>query len=316
MPMPKFSVVIPAYNVAPYIEKAVRSVMEQTFNDVEIIVINDGSTDNTLDILKKIESNEKKCMIFTIKNGGLPHARNYGLDKANGEYVIFLDGDDFLDSNFFAAMSEYINCHETTDVLFGDAKTWQDGVIRDGFDRKFQKDGYIESYMHKSNELRTPIWTCVFVVKKAFLEKYNLTFYEGIHFWEDFAMYMCCLMLSPGHFVDEAIGYYRIRTGSITHSSYHPSKNDHVARIFSYVEDFAKQNCPERLSIIQIVRHYNIYKFVVNCIKCGYIDEALNYAEQWQDDLRAFTQDGGLIRDRLRCRLLLTRKRWVYKLLA
>lgn len=101
------SVVIAAYNVEQYIDKCIVSLLDQTYKNYEVIVINDCSTDNTGNILKKYE---KKINIFNLeKNMGLSVARNKGVEIANGEYVVFVDGDDFVREDYLACLYNQIN---------------------------------------------------------------------------------------------------------------------------------------------------------------------------------------------------------------
>lgn len=94
---PTISVVIPAYNAERTILETVKSVRQQTFSDFEIIVINDGSTDRTLELLQKIE--DQRLKIFSYENGGLPVARNRGIDRAVGQFIAFIDADDLWTSD-------------------------------------------------------------------------------------------------------------------------------------------------------------------------------------------------------------------------
>lgn len=96
---PKISIVMPCYNVEDYIEESLNSILNQTFKDFEIIAVNDSSTDSTLNILKKYEKTLKSLRVFTQPNKGAGAARNFGLTKAVGEFVIFMDSDDFLEPN-------------------------------------------------------------------------------------------------------------------------------------------------------------------------------------------------------------------------
>lgn len=89
---PYFSVVIPAYNASRFIREALSSVLEQTFPNYEVIIVNDGSTDNTKQIIENIE--DSRIQLYNIPNGGVSHARNFGISKAKGKYVAFLDSDD------------------------------------------------------------------------------------------------------------------------------------------------------------------------------------------------------------------------------
>lgn len=94
--MPEVSVIIPVYNNERYIEECVRSVQNQTFADLEMIVINDGSTDGSGEILERILREDKRIRLFHQENKGAGAARNKGLDMAEGRYLIFVDGDDWI----------------------------------------------------------------------------------------------------------------------------------------------------------------------------------------------------------------------------
>lgn len=102
---PLISVVIPVYNVAPYLSRCLMSVSKQTYTALEIIVVNDGSTDDGAKIAEKYASKDKRIRLLNKPNGGLPSARKYGTESALGEYVLHLDGDDYLP-------------HETIEILW------------------------------------------------------------------------------------------------------------------------------------------------------------------------------------------------------
>lgn len=95
----KVSIIIPVYNISEYIEECVKSLWNQTYNQLEIILINDGSTDNSGNICDELASKDKRIISVHKKNGGISEARNAGIDLASGEYLFFLDGDDYLENN-------------------------------------------------------------------------------------------------------------------------------------------------------------------------------------------------------------------------
>lgn len=97
----KVSIVIPMYNAEDYIEQCINSVLRQTYNNVEIILVNDGSTDNTLEICREKAKKEKRIHVISKKNGGVQKARETGVLAATGDYIMFMDNDDFL-------MGEYV----------------------------------------------------------------------------------------------------------------------------------------------------------------------------------------------------------------
>ena len=94
--MVETSVIVPAYNAAEYLEKCVSSVLQQTRENLEVIVVNDGSTDRTPELCEQLRNKDSRVRVIHKENGGLSSARNLGLEAATGEYVFFLDADDWL----------------------------------------------------------------------------------------------------------------------------------------------------------------------------------------------------------------------------
>ena len=104
----KLSIIIPCYNVAPYVERAVRSVQEQAFGDWELILVDDGSADGTLPVLRRLEALDGRIRVIAQENSGVSAARNAGLRAARGEYVHFIDADDYLSS--YGNVERWENC--------------------------------------------------------------------------------------------------------------------------------------------------------------------------------------------------------------
>ena len=95
------SVIIPAYNIERYISRCLDSIMAQTYNNLEIIVIDDGSKDQTAEILDDYQKRDSRIIVVHKENGGVSSARNNGLDIATGDYISFVDGDDLIESNMY-----------------------------------------------------------------------------------------------------------------------------------------------------------------------------------------------------------------------
>ena len=96
---PKISVIVPVYNVSEYISRCADSIVSQKLYDIELIFVNDGSKDNSREIVEKYQLNDSRITILDKENGGLSSARNYGLRHAKGEYILFVDSDDYLELN-------------------------------------------------------------------------------------------------------------------------------------------------------------------------------------------------------------------------
>ena len=104
--MTKVSIIVPVYNVENYLEKCLDSLVNQTLKDIEIIIVNDGSPDNSQEIIDKYAKKYKNIKAYKKVNGGLSDARNYGLKKATGEYIAFLDSDDYVSTDMYKKMYE------------------------------------------------------------------------------------------------------------------------------------------------------------------------------------------------------------------
>ena len=112
---PKISIIVPVYNGEKTIKRCIDSILEQTYENIEIIIVNDGSVDNTLSICEKNYKNNKNVFIFNINNGGVSNARNFGIEKSTGEYIIFVDGDDTLDQDMIISL--YNNLKSNKDIV-------------------------------------------------------------------------------------------------------------------------------------------------------------------------------------------------------
>lgn len=115
--MPEISVIIPVYNKEKYIEDSVDSVLSQSFEDFEIIAVNDGSTDGSLSILERLAKQDQRIRVFDVPNGGVSSARNIGLQYATGNWIQFLDGDDRLEADYFEQAMTLLE-KDSADILF------------------------------------------------------------------------------------------------------------------------------------------------------------------------------------------------------
>lgn len=122
--MPLISVIIPSYNAAPTIEETLRSIMNQSFIDLEILVINDGSDDETGEIANRLAKEDKRIRVFSYPNEGVSVSRNRGIQLAQGEYLSFIDADDLWTSNKLEAQYEALKIHPQASVAY----SWTDNI--------------------------------------------------------------------------------------------------------------------------------------------------------------------------------------------
>ena len=117
--MKKVSVIIPVYNSEKYISKCLDSVLNQTYENIEILVINDGSKDNSINILKEYEKKDKRIILIDKENEGVSKTRNLGINKASGEFIMFIDNDDYIDKDY---IFNYMNNYKGEDIIIGSYK--------------------------------------------------------------------------------------------------------------------------------------------------------------------------------------------------
>lgn len=181
-----FSVVIPLYNKEKYIARTIRSVLEQTVQEFEIIVVDDGSTDNSVDEMKKFD--DDRIRIVHQKNGGVSAARNRGIDEARYDLIVFLDADDFWEPDFLETVLKLSNEYKDCSVFAVNYSILSyDGSIRTpivkGLPKTFQK-GILENYFDIASRSDPLICSISVAIKKKALLEIG-AFPEGIRAGED-----------------------------------------------------------------------------------------------------------------------------------
>lgn len=126
---PKISIIIPAYNVEKYIEQCIRSVLEQTYKNIEIILVNDGSVDGTVDVVKKLMSEDSRIILIDKENTGVSDSRNIALQKISGDFVMFLDSDDWLELNTCEVLIDEASKENADVVMFGYVREYKNKAL-------------------------------------------------------------------------------------------------------------------------------------------------------------------------------------------
>lgn len=111
--IPQISIILPVYNVEQYIIKCLKSILKQSFKDFELIIVDDGSTDQSIENISGLIDRDQRCVILHKKNGGLSDARNYGLHRARGEYIVFVDSDDYLEKDYLFELYNLIKSSDS-----------------------------------------------------------------------------------------------------------------------------------------------------------------------------------------------------------
>ena len=247
----KVSVVVPVYNVEKYLDKCLTSLVNQTLKDIEIIVVNDGTKDNSQDIIDRYVKKYKNIKSYIKPNGGLSSARNYGIEKCKGEYIAFLDSDDYVNSNMY-------------EVLYNKAKTEDFDItvcnvnyIYDNYTKtttsKVKNDIKIKEEIKKSMiDIYPSAWNKLY--KKELFEN-NIYFKEGVWYEDvEFLYRLYPYINSIGVTHDYLINYVQ-RDGAITKTF--------DERVFHYIENWN--------GILKFYKDNNLYEEYKKEIEYCYI---------------------------------------------
>ena len=244
--MPKVSVIVPIYNVEKYLEKCINSLLSQTLEDIQIILVNDGSKDNSGNIAKEYEKNTKDRVIYVEKeNGGLSDARNYGLKYATGDFIAFLDSDDYIEKNAYEEMynkaieenADYVEC----DFI------WE-------FPNKIRVD---KQYPYKNKKemlsfVRVVAWNKL--IKRQLIIDNNLEFPKGLRYEDVEFTYKLIPFINKFAYVDKPFIHYVQREGSIANV-----QNERTAEIFTVLDN-----------VIEFYKKNNIYEEYRNELEYNY----------------------------------------------
>lgn len=204
----KLSVIVPVYNVENYIEACIQSLLSQTYDDYEIIIVDDGSKDSSIARAHEMTKNIDKVRILTKVNGGLSDARNFGIEHANGEYLAFIDSDDTIHSEMFETMMQKM-LDEQADVCSCDLEY----VYTSG--RKERSSGRVISDVNPYSIMLTNNSACNKIFKRAL---FNYIRFPLGRWYEDLATIPIILkQASKVVYVEQVFYYYFQREGSIAH---------------------------------------------------------------------------------------------------
>lgn len=243
------TIIVPVYNVQDYVKKCLLSICGQTYKNLEIIVVNDGSTDNSLAICQEIARDDQRIKILTKINGGLSSARNYGLDHASGELIAFVDSDDFVEPNMIDYLQSILLEQDAdiaeVDFTITDLEDYAKKKRKPLF-RIFSQEEALKEFF-SGNAIENNVWNKLY--KKSVIK--NIKFKEG-YLYEDFPFNFEALSNSRKVVVDTRVSCYNyyMRPTSIVNSkvSERTFDNVHIANeIFQIAPDSLKNYAEAKL---------------------------------------------------------------------
>ena len=230
--MKSVSVIVPFYNVENYIEKCLQTLVGQTLDDIEIILVNDGSKDRSKIVVDKfLKQYPEKIVYLEKENGGLSDARNYAISYAKGEYIAFLDSDDYVEKTMYKDMYELAK-KEDSDMVecnfyweYPDKKKEDVGIVYNGKKEMLEK-------------IRVVAWNKL--IRKEVLEKSKVLFPKGLRYEDVEFTYKLIPYLDKVSFLKKPCVHYIQREGSISNNQ--NERNKEIFDVLANVIDFYKAN--------------------------------------------------------------------------
>lgn len=305
---PKISIIVPVYNGEKYIGDTIKSIQAQTFTNWELLIINDGSTDETVSVVDKFMSSDSRIGLYQQENAGVSVARNNGLENAQGEYISFLDADDLWAPTILSKLLESIQFDLNRKFVYARTNEIQ-GDEKSLIGPKGNTEGYLESFSYsKTNEIRLTFHISAILIERSIIEKYKLRFIEGLTIAEDTAFLLQLLCVTKAYCVSEILSYYVRRPNSATTKKWKPYDWEGQVEIYEYIKDFVEKNRPVALPVLNKAYGYVAYRFIRRCFKNGYNIAGKAYIEKWLPILNDFVNTGGKCMDRIKCRCMMAAK--------
>lgn len=243
--IPKISIIIPVYNVEEYIEKCIKSILNQVFTEFELILVNDGSTDSSGNICDKYAQKDNRIIVIHKENGGVSSARNIGLDIAKGEYIAFVDSDDYINRNMYYILynliiktqSDIAMCNYKTIIKDEDVNLNEDQIIDSNDIKCMDNIEYLNNLYCKNKVKYIVVWNKLYKNKI-----FNKVRFENNRIEEDEFIIHHLLYLSKRIVcIDKSYYYYMQRKNSIVGSEYNLKRLDKIYALEDRIEFFKEK---------------------------------------------------------------------------
>ena len=232
------SIVVPVYNVEKYLARCLESLINQTLDNIEIICVNNGSTDNSLQILKKYAEKDKRIQIINLQNSGLSVARNAGIDASRGEFIGFVDSDDWVDNNFNEKLYNIASINNCDIAVAGIIRQNKQKSVYDLHFKNFQ---VTETLQQKFKLSDVPdysyVWNKIYNAQK--LKFYNIKFPVGKYYEDQYFTPQALLKLGKLITVTDVFYHYWRHTDSIVKTTkINKQLQQDALEAFKYMDNF------------------------------------------------------------------------------
>lgn len=260
--LPLISVIVPIYNIETYLPYCLDSIAQQTYSNIEVILVNDGSSDNSETICHEFCNKDNRFHIINQENGGTSYARNTGIKHAKGSYICFIDGDDYIHPQMIDILYHNLVSNNLSCAICKEKRTFEHLTpqpIRNYPSRKVSQEEIIKNMFTWSGESLKWLypWNKLFERKIIDNNRFNLIFYE-----EDIDLMMRIYLTLPEiAFVEEELYYYFQRQYSISHSNLLRNaavRIDVRTHFFDYISDMAPDHLKEKYLSYYLIQFYKI----------------------------------------------------------
>lgn len=235
---PIISIILPVYNTSPYLEECLNSIQSQSFKDYELICIDDGSSDNSYEILKKYENIIENCKVIYQDNQGVAKARNVALSNVTGDYIVFIDSDDYIEPNYLERLYNE-SCNTNADVVICNFYKYYDNL-----NLKLPVIYKKASGLYSSHDILKSLIPDNLIHSYLWNKLWKKELFDNIEFpnikYEDISI-MCDLFYKAKKvsIINDTLYYYRIRKTSIVRNYSISTQNDYV-KAFGFIRLFLK----------------------------------------------------------------------------
>lgn len=264
MIQPKVSVIIPVYNTSPYLRDAVGSVVLQTLREIEIICVDDGSTDDSLDVLNQMASDDSRIVIVHQENQGQSVARNTAMKHAHGKYVYFMDSDDIIVPETLLHCYEYCEalsldfCFFDGDIILEDgaqALSWSYHRTNEYSENVVYNGAKLFEHMLGTYTHRAVPW--LWLVRKEYIDKIGILFYPGIIHEDELYSVLLFLQAERVGCIKGSFVYHRVRPTSTMGKKYSIRNVNCYFTVLDELHDYVKRNARHKV-LINKYSHYTL----------------------------------------------------------
>ena len=282
------SIILPVYNTEKYIKDCINSIMKQYYLEFEVIVVDDGSSDNSINIIKSTIKDDKRFKIYHKRNGGISSARNFGITKASGKYVMFIDSDDCIQYNTLSKMIKYIEDDETA-ICKCEYESFIDkykSYSKNHIIRSLNKIDFFEEIL----TLKENLYAWGVLIPKNFFD--NIQFPNGKYFEDMATMYKIYNQANKIYIIDSKLYKYRVNPSSIIHTMNKNKISNYIQAVNSFVNFYKEKydSNNESINLFLCESYIECYKFTTDKKDVSMYKNIYNFKNTLRCDKKLFVK--------------------------